>query len=82
MANAAETELTLHGLAGLYDPPCPETRNSVRECAEAGIKVHMLTGDHAATATAIAKEVGILPEHIKVLAAKLASSLAYDGARI
>lgn len=56
-----ETDLTLLGLAGLYDPPRLETRAAVRECTTAGIKVHMLTGDHPSTASAIAREVGILP---------------------
>ena len=56
-----EKDLTLLGLAGLYDPPRTETKGSVKECTEAGIKVHMLTGDHPGTATAIAKEVGIIP---------------------
>jgi P-type Na+/K+ transporter len=41
---AVENKLSLIGLAGLYDPPRLETAQSVRECTEAGIKVHMLTG--------------------------------------
>lgn len=57
---AAETNLTVLGLAGLYDPPRPETSGAVQECKKAGIAVHMLTGDHIKTATAIAHEVGIL----------------------
>ena len=57
-----ETDLTFLGLAGLYDPPRNETKGAVKECTEAGIKVHMLTGDHPGTAAAIAKEVGIIPK--------------------
>ena len=57
-----EKDLTLLGLAGLLDPPRIETKDAIRECALAGIKVHMLTGDHPGTATAIAKEVGIIPK--------------------
>ncbi|KAL8691070.1 MAG: hypothetical protein Q9218_003632 [Villophora microphyllina] len=56
-----EKDLTLLGLAGLYDPPRLETKSAVHSCATAGIKVHMLTGDHPSTAAAIAREVGILP---------------------
>ncbi|KAI1846360.1 hypothetical protein JX266_007565 [Neoarthrinium moseri] len=57
---AAECDLLPLGLAGLYDPPRPETLVAVRESKQAGITVHMLTGDHIKTATAIAHEVGIL----------------------
>ncbi|KAI1341332.1 potassium/sodium eff [Xylariaceae sp. FL0016] len=57
---AAESNLTFLGLAGIYDPPRLETAEAVRKCKLAGISVHMLTGDHIKTATAIAHEVGIL----------------------
>ncbi|KAI4179667.1 MAG: hypothetical protein LQ348_005358 [Seirophora lacunosa] len=70
-----EEGLTLLGLVGLYDPPRLETRGAVRECTTAGIKVHMLTGDHPSTASAIAREVGILPANISHLAEKTAASL-------
>ena len=55
-----ENEMTLLGLIGISDPPRPESAGSVQSCHRAGIIVHMLTGDHIATATAIAKEVGII----------------------
>jgi len=55
-----ESNLNLQGLVGLYDPPRVETFDAVMKCNDAGIAVHMLTGDHLSTATAIAQKVGIL----------------------
>ncbi|KAK5630852.1 hypothetical protein RRF57_006567 [Xylaria bambusicola] len=60
-----ESNLTFQGLIGLYDPPRPESAPAVRSCHEAGISVHMLTGDHPETAKAIAIEVGILPTRME-----------------
>ncbi|KKZ68716.1 potassium/sodium efflux P-type ATPase, fungal-type [[Emmonsia] crescens] len=57
---STEKDLEFVGLVGLYDPPRVETPGAVRKCHMAGITVHMLTGDHIKTATAIAYEVGIL----------------------
>lgn len=97
-----EKDLTLLGLAGLYDPPRLETKDAVKrtssrfttfpnfctdsiaECTTAGIKVHMLTGDHPGTATAIAKEVGIVPRDLTKLPKDVADSLVktateFDG---
>ncbi|TQN68237.1 Calcium-transporting ATPase 3, partial [Colletotrichum shisoi] len=70
-----EQGLTLLGLAGIYDPPRRETKPSIAECSSAGIKVHMLTGDHPETAKAIAKEVGIIPKNLGVLPDALAKSI-------
>jgi Na+-exporting ATPase len=55
-----ESNLTFRGLIGIYDPPRIESLSAVQQCHEAGIAVHMLTGDHLGTATAIAEKVGIL----------------------
>ncbi|PVV83711.1 ATPase [Dehalogenimonas alkenigignens] len=52
-------KLVLAGLAGIADPPRPEAREAVAAAQGAGIRVVMITGDHAATAQAIAREVGI-----------------------
>lgn len=59
-----ESNLTFHGLVGIYDPPRTETAGSVKSCHRAGINVHMVTGDHPSTAKAIAQEVGIIPHNL------------------
>ncbi|EFR03913.1 potassium/sodium efflux P-type ATPase [Nannizzia gypsea CBS 118893] len=75
-----ESDLTLLGLAGLYDPPRLETKDAVKECTMAGIRVHMLTGDHPSTATAIAKEVGIIPRNTGTLSVAESASLVKTAA--
>jgi P-type Ca2+ transporter type 2C len=53
------TELTFGGLIGILDPPRPEARAAIALCRQAGIQVKMITGDHKATAIAIAVELGM-----------------------
>ncbi len=57
-----ERGLTFLGLAGLMDPPRREAKEAVAQCHRAGIRPVMITGDHKATAVAIAKELDILRE--------------------
>lgn len=52
-------DLTLTALVGLIDPPRPEARAAIATCQAAGIAVKMITGDHPATAAAIARELGL-----------------------
>jgi magnesium-transporting ATPase (P-type) len=52
--------LQLLGLQGLHDPPRPGARDAIAQCHESGIRVIMITGDHAATAGAIATDLGLL----------------------
>jgi P-type Na+/K+ transporter len=70
-----EKDLCLLGLAGLYDPPRLETKAAVQACTTAGITVSMLTGDHPSTATAIAKEVGIIPKNMGTLSPEIAAAI-------
>ena len=53
-------ELCFVGLVGLMDPPRAEARQAIAQCQQAGIAVKMITGDHQSTATAIARELGLL----------------------
>ena len=75
-----EQDLILLGLVALYDPPRLETKDAVKECHTAGIKVHMLTGDHPSTASATPIEVGILPETRGIESREVASSLVKTAA--
>lgn len=52
-------DLTFLGLAGLMDPPRTEAKAAIALCVEAGIQIKMITGDHKATAGAIARELGL-----------------------
>ncbi len=55
-------ELTLVALVGIIDPPRPEAKEAIRVCQQAGVAVKMITGDHRATAAAIAHDLGLTGE--------------------
>jgi magnesium-transporting ATPase (P-type) len=86
-AEALETGLELLGLLGLEDPPRPGAAAAIAACRRAGIRIAMVTGDHPATARAIARETGLLGEEGIVLegrdlppdAAALGALLDRDG---
>ncbi len=54
-----ERDLTFLGLFGMIDPPRPEVKGAVERCHQAGIRPVMITGDHRATAVAVARELDI-----------------------
>ncbi|KAJ6073130.1 hypothetical protein N7467_011215 [Penicillium canescens] len=70
-----EKNLQFLGLVGIYDPPRPETAGAVAACYRAGISVHMVTGDHPATAKAIAQLVGIIPANLNEVSAEVEKAM-------
>ena len=68
-----ETDLIFLGLQGMIDPPRPEAIAAVHTCQNAGIQIKMITGDHIATAKAIAQRMGIC---------KTTEVLAYEGRKL
>lgn len=73
-----EKNLTYSGLAGMTDPPRPEVKSAIQECKTAGIITVMITGDHASTASSIAKDIGILQENNLSVTGKDLHSMTED----
>ncbi len=63
-------DLRLLGLVGFADPPRPEVPEAIAACQSAGVKVKMITGDHATTALAIARELGLTNADGKVVSGR------------
>ena len=69
---ALEKDLTWIGMCGMIDPIRPEVKDAIAQCRSAGIRPIMITGDHKDTATAIARELGILkPGQMAITGAEL-----------
>ncbi|MGF0118644.1 HAD-IC family P-type ATPase [Promicromonospora sp. Marseille-Q5078] len=63
-ASDVDDGLELCGLVGIVDPPRPEAIDAIAQCRDAGIAVTMITGDHAGTAVAIGREMGIVHDEV------------------
>ena len=77
-----ECGLTFLGLVGMIDPPRPEVRVAVATCRDAGIKPVMITGDHVVTASAIAKDLGILEDGDKAITVINCTGISYLSAAL
>jgi cation-transporting ATPase F len=78
---SADAGLQFVGLVGMVDPPRPKAIAAVRTCHGAGIRVKMITGDHAITALSIARQVGIAKAGEAVLTGRELAVLDDEGLR-
>ena len=62
-----EHDLVLCGMSGMIDPPREEAKEAIATCKSAGIRVIMITGDHAVTASAIGRDIGLLDGNEKAI---------------
>ncbi|KAL3101482.1 hypothetical protein niasHT_020801 [Heterodera trifolii] len=63
--NVPLEDLTFLGMCSIMDPPRDDTLEAIKQCKQAGIKVFMVTGDHQLTATAIARQIGLIDNNRK-----------------
>lgn len=73
-----EKDLTFEGIVGIIDPPRPEAAVAIAKAKSAGIRTIMITGDHAATAAAIAKQLGIIAAHEGVITGQELAKMSDD----
>jgi potassium/sodium efflux P-type ATPase len=66
-AQDLEQNLIFVGLVAMFDPPRPEVKEAIAKCHQAGIKVTMVTGDYGLTAEAIARQIGLVSERVRVV---------------
>ncbi len=66
-AQELEQDLIFIGLIAMFDPPRPEVKQAIAECHTAGIKVTMVTGDYGLTAQAIAQQIGLAEDDVRVV---------------
>ncbi|KAK0401820.1 hypothetical protein QR680_015990 [Steinernema hermaphroditum] len=76
--NVPMDDLTFLGIAAIMDPPRPTTAKAIQICKDAGIKVFMVTGDHPTTATAIAREIGLIGASEKVTPRRLGKTVSVN----
>jgi calcium-translocating P-type ATPase len=75
----AETSLNLVGLVAMLDPPRPEVAAPIADCHRAGIRIHIVTGDHGLTAAEIARQVGIGEVGLHVVTGTELASMPEDA---
>jgi Ca2+-transporting ATPase len=78
-AEYAEQDLVFAGLVGMIDPPRDEVKEAVRRCRDAGIRPIMITGDHPATALAIARELHMADPDGRVVTGADLSAMSDDA---
>jgi Ca2+-transporting ATPase len=76
---SVERDMTFLGLIAMMDPPRDEVRTAMAECAEAGIRTIMITGDHKATAVAIACDLGFYHEDSRALTGRELDELSDEA---
>ncbi len=77
-ARDPESELVFTGMAGMMDPPREEVYQAIATCHRAGVATVMITGDHQETATAIARQLEILPEGGRVVTGAQLDAMSDD----
>lgn len=66
-AQDLEQDLIFIGLLAMFDPPRPEVPKAISQCHQAGIKITMVTGDYGLTAEAIARQIGLVSDKVRVV---------------
>ncbi len=79
--DSLEKNLVFVGLEGMIDPPREEIKQSIATCKGAGIRPVMITGDHALTAKAIAREIGLFEEGDEVVSGHDLEQMSYEELR-
>ncbi|MFZ2455574.1 MAG: cation-translocating P-type ATPase [Candidatus Altiarchaeia archaeon] len=74
--DSVEKDLVFVGLAGMIDPPRDEVEKAVQQCHDAGINVMIITGDHAVTTKAVAREIGLFKEGDLILSGDLVEKMS------